>query len=86
MTNVLMNMFSASTMASAPSVQMGTPTAGPPPFVKATKFNDLPDALKKTFEDIEYVFQLSFQDSHETHAVPAHLGLIFRDVYRSAMN
>ncbi|TFK49933.1 hypothetical protein OE88DRAFT_1661350 [Heliocybe sulcata] len=26
---------------------------GPPPFTKSTRFNDLPDQLKKTFEDIE---------------------------------
>lgn len=26
-----------------------------PPFTKSTKFNDLPDNVKKTFEDIEYV-------------------------------
>jgi nucleoporin p58/p45 len=28
---------------------------GQPPFTKSTKFNDLPDNVKKTFEDIEYV-------------------------------
>ena len=28
---------------------------GQPLFTKSTKFNDLPDNVKKTFEDIEYV-------------------------------
>jgi len=27
---------------------------GQPLFTKSTKFNDLPDNVKKTFEDIEY--------------------------------
>ncbi|KZV64880.1 hypothetical protein PENSPDRAFT_151916 [Peniophora sp. CONT] len=57
-------LFGASAMSSAPSVQMGTPT-GPPPFVKATKFNDLPDSLKKTFEDIEAHIQGRVQIGNE---------------------
>jgi len=28
--------------------------SGPPPFSKATKFNDLPDDVKKVLETIEY--------------------------------
>jgi len=28
--------------------------SGPPPFTKATKFNDLPDDVKKILETIEY--------------------------------
>lgn len=30
---------------------------GQPLFTKSTKFNDLPDNVKKTFEDIEYASQ-----------------------------
>ncbi|ETW83407.1 hypothetical protein HETIRDRAFT_157916 [Heterobasidion irregulare TC 32-1] len=35
--------------------QLNQPAApmGPPPFIRSTKFNDLPDYLKKTFEEIE---------------------------------
>jgi hypothetical protein len=28
--------------------------SGPPPFTKATKFNDLPDDVKRVLETIEY--------------------------------
>ena len=38
-----------------PNCMMMTSTPGQPPFTKSTKFNDLPDNVKKTFEDIEYV-------------------------------
>jgi nucleoporin p58/p45 len=37
------------------STQQLVAQPGQPPFTKSTKFNDLPDILKKTFEDIEYV-------------------------------
>jgi hypothetical protein len=40
--------------ASSPNMMM-TSTPGQPLFTKSTKFNDLPDSVKKTFEDIEYV-------------------------------
>jgi nucleoporin p58/p45 len=33
--------------------------SGQPLFTKSTKFNDLPDYVKKTFEDIEYASQCS---------------------------
>ena len=37
------------------STQQSTAQPGQPLFTKSTKFNDLPDNVKKTFEDIEYV-------------------------------
>ncbi|KIM84193.1 hypothetical protein PILCRDRAFT_818523 [Piloderma croceum F 1598] len=42
-----------------------TQTSGPPLFTKSTKFNDLPDQLKKTFEDIESHIQGRVQISNE---------------------
>ncbi|KAJ7077162.1 nucleoporin FG repeat region-domain-containing protein [Mycena belliarum] len=42
-------------------------TQGPPPFTKSTKFNDLPDALKKTLEEIDGHIQGRIQISKELH-------------------
>ncbi|CAK5268322.1 unnamed protein product [Mycena citricolor] len=39
----------------------------PPAFTKSTKFNDLPDAIKKTFEDIESHIQNRIQISKDLH-------------------
>jgi len=38
------------------------PSAGSVPFTKSTKFNDLPDNLKKIFEEIEYVAIMGLSD------------------------
>ncbi|KAF8206149.1 nucleoporin FG repeat region-domain-containing protein [Mycena galopus ATCC 62051] len=40
---------------------------GPPPFTKSTKFNDLPDAVKKTLEDIDAHIQGRIQISKDLH-------------------
>ncbi|KAJ7679060.1 nucleoporin FG repeat region-domain-containing protein [Mycena polygramma] len=40
---------------------------GPPPFTKSTKFNDLPDALKKTLEEIDSHIQGRIQISKDLH-------------------
>ncbi|KAJ6624072.1 hypothetical protein B0H10DRAFT_2162339 [Mycena sp. CBHHK59/15] len=40
---------------------------GPPSFTKSTKFNDLPDALKKTLEEIDSHIQGRIQISKELH-------------------
>ncbi|KAA1477190.1 hypothetical protein DENSPDRAFT_844376 [Dentipellis sp. KUC8613] len=40
-------------LSTAPQTQANQPAQGQPLFTKSTKFNDLPDNLKKTFEDIE---------------------------------
>ncbi|KAJ7285259.1 hypothetical protein C8J57DRAFT_1709502 [Mycena rebaudengoi] len=40
---------------------------GPPPFTKSTKFNDLPDAMKKTLEEIDSHIQGRIQISKELH-------------------
>ncbi len=37
------------------STQQLAAQPGQPLFTKSTKFNDLPDNVKRTFEDIEYV-------------------------------
>jgi len=42
-----------------------TQPSGSPLFTKSTKFNDLPDQLKKTFEDIESHIQVRVQISNE---------------------
>lgn len=42
-----------------------TQPSGPPLFTKSTKFNDLPDHLKKTFEEIESHIQGRVQISNE---------------------
>ena len=48
-------------------------------FTKSTKFNDLPDNVKKTFEDIEYVgCGCYFILLHQLVSEP-----IFREEYRS---
>ncbi|TFY52563.1 hypothetical protein EVJ58_g9947 [Rhodofomes roseus] len=39
--------------------------SGAPPFTKSTKFNDLPDGLKKTFEDIDTFIQGRVQISND---------------------
>ncbi|KAJ3778075.1 hypothetical protein FB446DRAFT_679900 [Lentinula raphanica] len=46
----------------APSVQQ---PAGPPPFNKTTKFNDLNDTLKKTFEGLDSIIQGNIQISKD---------------------
>ena len=38
-------------------MQQAAAQPGQPLFAKSTKFNDLPDNVKKTFEDIEYASQ-----------------------------
>ncbi|KAJ7170924.1 nucleoporin FG repeat region-domain-containing protein [Mycena crocata] len=43
------------------------PSQGPPPFTKSTKFNDLPDAVKKTLEEIDSHIQGRIQISKELH-------------------
>ncbi|KAJ7126756.1 hypothetical protein C8R44DRAFT_667476 [Mycena epipterygia] len=40
---------------------------GPPPFTKSTKFNDLPDAVKKTLEEIDSHIQGRIQISKDLH-------------------
>jgi nucleoporin p58/p45 len=42
-----------------------TPISGPAPFSKSTKFNDLPDDIKKTFENIDSQIQGRIQISNE---------------------
>ncbi|KAJ4477337.1 hypothetical protein J3R30DRAFT_3755168 [Lentinula aciculospora] len=46
----------------APAVQQPT---GPPPFSKSTKFNDMPEELKKTFEQIDSHIQGRIQISKD---------------------
>jgi len=46
------------------STQQSVVQPGQPLFTKSTKFNDLPDNVKKTFEDIEYVrYRCYFADT-----------------------
>ncbi|KAJ7067172.1 hypothetical protein C8F01DRAFT_1120512 [Mycena amicta] len=40
---------------------------GTPPFAKSTKFNDLPDSVKKTFEEIDTHIQGRIQISKDLH-------------------
>ncbi|KAI0319523.1 hypothetical protein OF83DRAFT_1109880 [Amylostereum chailletii] len=58
------SMFGPTPISQTQSVQMSSPT-GPPLFSKSTKFNDLPDNLKKTFEDIEAHIQGRVQISND---------------------
>ncbi|KAF7316628.1 hypothetical protein HMN09_00395400 [Mycena chlorophos] len=66
------NPFGASTTTTNPlfgapkPVQQQAPQ-GAPPFSKTTKFNDLPDIIKKTFEEIETHIQGRIQISKELH-------------------
>ncbi|KAG2369115.1 hypothetical protein BDR07DRAFT_1468682 [Suillus spraguei] len=48
-----------------PSMMSTTPISGPAPFSKSTKFNDLPDDIKKTFEAIDSHIQGRIQISNE---------------------
>ncbi|KAF7312538.1 hypothetical protein MIND_00267700 [Mycena indigotica] len=43
------------------------PSQGAPPFTKSTKFNDLPDNIKKTFEEIDTHIQSRIQISKGLH-------------------
>ncbi|KAH9831611.1 uncharacterized protein C8Q71DRAFT_781639 [Rhodofomes roseus] len=54
--------FGASTLGSSLSTAQAS---GVPPFTKSTKFNDLPDGLKKTFEDIDTFIQGRVQISND---------------------
>ncbi|KAG2120510.1 uncharacterized protein F5147DRAFT_766427 [Suillus discolor] len=45
--------------------QSTTPITGPAPFSKSTKFNDLPDDIKRTFETIDSHIQGCIQISNE---------------------
>lgn len=47
------------------SMMSTTPISGPAPFSKSTKFNDLPDEIKKTFEAIDSHIQGRIQISNE---------------------
>lgn len=47
------------------SMMSTTPISGPAPFSKSTKFNDLPDDIKKTFENIDSQIQGRIQISNE---------------------
>ncbi|KAF8485985.1 hypothetical protein DFH94DRAFT_709465 [Russula ochroleuca] len=47
------------------STQQAATQYGQPPFTKSTKFNDLPDNVKKTFEDIEAHIQGRVQISKD---------------------
>ncbi|KAG1738354.1 uncharacterized protein EDB91DRAFT_1249271 [Suillus paluster] len=47
------------------SMMSTTPISGPAPFSKSTKFNDLPDDIKKTFEAIDSHIQGRVQISNE---------------------
>lgn len=47
------------------SMMSTTPISGPAPFSKSTKFNDLPDDIKKTFESIDSHIQGRVQISNE---------------------
>ncbi|KAG1821093.1 uncharacterized protein BJ212DRAFT_1337362 [Suillus subaureus] len=47
------------------SMMSTTPISGPAPFSKSTKFNDLPDDIKKTFEAIDSHIQGRIQISNE---------------------
>jgi hypothetical protein len=42
-------------VSTTPTQQLAAAQSAQPLFAKSTKFNDLPDNVKKTFEDIEYV-------------------------------
>ncbi|KAJ6520899.1 hypothetical protein DFH09DRAFT_1098138 [Mycena vulgaris] len=53
--------------AKPPQQQPLQPSQGPPPFTKSTKFNDLPDALKKTLEEIDSHIQGRIQISKDLH-------------------
>lgn len=59
-----------------------TQPPGQPLFTKSTKFNDLPDQLKKTFEDIESVPFAIFPMMIADHISE----LTFKVVFRSAPN
>ncbi|KAG2075339.1 hypothetical protein BDR04DRAFT_1091502 [Suillus decipiens] len=48
-----------------PSMMSTTPISGPAPFSKSTKFNDLPDDIKKTFEAVDSHIQGRIQISNE---------------------
>ncbi|TFY77720.1 hypothetical protein EWM64_g6293 [Hericium alpestre] len=56
--------FGFSTTQPSLALQPATPT-GPPAFTKSTKYNDLPDNLKKVFEEIEGHIQGRVQISNE---------------------
>lgn len=47
------------------SMMSTTPISGPAPFSRSTKFNDLPDDIKKTFESIDSHIQGRIQISNE---------------------
>lgn len=47
------------------SMMSTTPISGPAPFSKSTKFNDLPDDIKRTFETIDSHIQGRIQISNE---------------------
>ncbi|KAJ8587707.1 hypothetical protein M405DRAFT_934538 [Rhizopogon salebrosus TDB-379] len=48
-----------------PSMMSTTPISGPAPFSKSTKFNDLPEDIKRTFEAIDSHIQGRIQISNE---------------------
>ncbi|KAJ7707457.1 nucleoporin FG repeat region-domain-containing protein [Mycena rosella] len=71
-TNPLFNSNAGGSMFGAKPLQqqqlgLQTSQQGPPPFTKSTKFNDLPDGLKKTLEEIDAHIQGRIQISKDLH-------------------
>ncbi|KAI0067291.1 hypothetical protein BV25DRAFT_1819618 [Artomyces pyxidatus] len=52
-------------LSNAQTPQQSTQAVGPVPFTKSTKFNDLPDNVRKVFEDIEAHVQGRVQISND---------------------
>ncbi|KAJ7261728.1 nucleoporin FG repeat region-domain-containing protein [Mycena haematopus] len=61
-------LFSSNNAMFAPKPQQQfAASQGPPPFTKSTKFNDLPDAVKQTLEEIDAHIQGRIQISKDLH-------------------
>ncbi|KAJ7158494.1 nucleoporin FG repeat region-domain-containing protein [Mycena filopes] len=66
--NPLFNSGANSMFGAKPQQQQALQgSQGPPPFTKSTKFNDLPDAVKRTLEEIDSHIQGRIQISKELH-------------------
>ncbi|KAJ7762031.1 hypothetical protein DFH07DRAFT_957036 [Mycena maculata] len=62
------NNAGSSMFGAKPQQQLGLQASqGPPPFTKSTKFNDLPDNVKKTLEEIDSHIQGRIQISKDLH-------------------
>jgi hypothetical protein len=67
-------------VSTTPTQQLAAAQSSQPLFTKSTKFNDLPDNVKKTFEDIEYASYYCY----DLVAIQLFLGRISRGESRSA--